>query len=179
MGFSIPVEETARQTMTVRPVGPQDLAAVMGLERRPGFAAFVGRSEEAEHRAMLADPRFAYRLGLAPDGEAIAFAILSGLGDPSGNLYLKRVAAVRPGEGIGTAFLARVLAEAFQTLGAWRFHLDCFADNRRAQAAYQKLGFSRDGVLRQAWLRPDGTRADLVLMALLKPEWEAHSAAGV
>ena len=85
MGFSIPVEETARQTMTVRPVGPQDLAAVMGLERRPGFAAFVGRSEEAEHRAMLADPRFAYRLGLAPDGEAIAFAILSGLGDPSGN----------------------------------------------------------------------------------------------
>ena len=40
--------------------------------------------------------------------------------------------------------------------------------------AYQKLGFSRDGVLRQAYRLPDGTRTDLVLMALLKPEWEAR-----
>ena len=123
---------------------------------------------------MLAAPGFAYRLGLAPDGQALAFAILSGLGDPHGDLYLKRIAVVRPGEGIGTAFLARVLDEAFETLGAWRFHLDCFAGNLRAQRAYAKLGFSRDGVLRQAYRLPDGTRTDLVLMALLNPEWAAR-----
>ena len=177
MGFSNPVDETARRSpvVVVRPADVPDVEAIMGLERRPGFAAFVGRSDAADHRAMLADPRFAYRLGLSADGEAVAFAILSGLGDPNGNLYLKRIAAVRPGEGVGTAFLARVLDEAFGDLGAWRFHLDCFESNRRAQAAYRKLGFSRDGVLRQAWLRPDGTRADLVLMALLKPEWQART----
>ena len=177
MAFSKLVSEAARPArMDVRPAGEADLAAVMAIERAPDFAAYVGRSEEAEHRAMMAAPGFAYRLGLAPGGAPLAFAILSGVGDPHGNLYLKRVAAVRPGEGIGTGFLALVLDEAFETLGAWRFHLDCFADNVRAQRAYLKLGFSRDGLLRQAYRMPDGTRTDLVLMALLKPEWEAIKA---
>ena len=81
---------------------------------------------------------------------------------------------------MGTAFLQRILDEAFGALGAWRFHLDCFAGNVRAQRAYKTLGFSRDGLLRQAYRRPDGTRTDLVLMALLKPEWAARKAeAGV
>ncbi len=180
MGFSNlmhesagPVEESVPPPMTVRPAGPDDVAAIMGLERRPGFEAHVGRSDEAEHRAMLARAGFAYRLGLAADGQPVAFAILSGLADPHGAVYLKRIAVVRPGEGIGTAFLARVIDEAFETLGAWRFHLDCFAGNLRAQSAYAKLGFTRDGVLRQAYRMPDGTRTDLVLMALLKPEWAA------
>jgi diamine N-acetyltransferase len=180
MGFSNLVDNSARtaapSAVTVRPAGPDDVAAIMGIERRPGFEALVGRSAEADHRAMLARAGFAYRLGIGAGGQAVAFAILSGLGDPHGNLYLKRVAAVRPGEGIGTAFLARVIDEAFETLGAWRFHLDCFAGNARAQSAYAKLGFTRDGVLRQAYRLPDGTRTDLVLMALLKPEWAARKA---
>jgi RimJ/RimL family protein N-acetyltransferase len=175
MAFSNLAEETAEPAsparLTVRAAGLADLEAIMAIERTPGFEALVGRSEEGEHRAMLSAPGFAYRLGISPDGRALAFAILSGLGDPHGNLYLKRIAVVRPGEGVGTAFLASVLDKAFGALGAWRFHLDCFADNFCAQRAYAKLGFSRDGVLRQAYRATDGTRRDLVLMALLSPEW--------
>ncbi len=162
----------AVRPLALREASADDLAAITGLERRPGFARYVGRSEEAEHWAMLASPAFAYRLGVGQDGAVEAFAILSGLGDPHRNLYLKRVAVVRPGEGVGTAFLKLVIDEAFGRLGAERLHLDCFADNARAQAAYTKLGFTRDGVLRQAYRLPDGTRTDLVLMALLRSEWE-------
>ena len=143
----------------------------MGIERMPGFEALVGRSEEAEHRAMLASTSTAYRLGTGPGGGVEAFAIVSGLGDPHGNLYLKRIAVVRPGEGVGTAFLGLVLDEAFGRLGAERLSLDCFADNARAQSSYAKLGFVREGILRQAYRLPDGTRRDLVMMALLKSEW--------
>ena len=113
---------------------------------------------------------------MGPEGEALAFAILTGLNDPHGNLYLKRIAVARPGEGIGTEFLSLVLDEAFGTSGAWRIHLDCFADNLRAQAAYAKLGFSRDGILRQAYRLSDGRRTDLVLMALLEDEWRRRAA---
>jgi len=173
MGFSNPIGHTAALGLTVRPAAEADLAAIMAIERGPGFEAFVGRSDEAEHRAMLASPDFAYRLGLDASGAAVAFAILTGLGGPHDNLYLKRIAAARPGDGMGTALLARVLDEAFGPLGAWRVHLSCFPGNAHAQRAYQKLGFSRDGLLRQAYRMPDGTRTDLVLMALLKPEWEA------
>ena len=123
---------------------------------------------------MLSSPSHAYRLGVGESGVVEAFAILRGLGDPHANLYLKRIAVARPGQGVGTAFLSLVLDEAFGPMGAERFHLDCFADNVRAQRAYEKLGFTRDGVLRQAYRLADGTRTDLIMMAILKSEWEAH-----
>ena len=181
MGISKPRVETSslapEPRLVVRPAGPEDLASVMRIERTPGFEAFVGRSEAAEHRAMLAAPGFAYRVAVGADGAPVAFAILSGVADPHGNLYLKRIAVDPPGAGVGTAFLARVIDEAFGPLGAFRFCLDCFASNARAQRAYEKLGFTRDGVLRQAYRLPDGSRSDLVLMALLRPEWLRRGAA--
>ncbi len=162
----------AASALTLRPAAPDDIGAVMAIERSPDFELWVARSEEGEHRAMLDSPSHAYRLGVGESGAIEAFAILRGLDDVHGNLYLKRVAVARPGQGLGTAFLSLVLDEAFGPLGAERFYLDCFADNARAQAAYLKLGMSRDGVLRQAYPLGDGTRADLVMMAILKREWE-------
>ena len=163
-------------TLTLRPATLADIGAVMAIERSPEFELCVGRSEEAEHRAMLDSPSHAYRLGIGAGGAVEAFAILRGLGDAHANLYLKRVAVARPGQGLGTAFLSLVLDEAFGPMGAERFYLDCFATNARAQRAYRKLGFSRDGVLRQAYRLGDGSRADLVMMALLKSEWRGREA---
>ena len=160
--------------LTLRPAALADIGAVMAIERSLNFELYVARSEEEEHRAMLSSPSHAYRLGVGESGAVEAFAILRGLGDPHANLYLKRVAVARPGQGLGTAFLGLVLNEAFGSMGAERFCLDCFADNARAQRAYLKLGLSRDGVLRQAYRLADGTRTDLIMMAILKSEWEAR-----
>ena len=154
-----------------------DIAAIMAIERLPGYEGFVGRSEEAEHRTMLGSPSYAYRLGVDATGAIEAFAILRGLDDPHGGLYLKRVVAARPGRGLGVGFLSLLLDEAFGELKAHRFWLDCFADNARAQRAYGKLGFAREGVLREAYRLPDGSRKDLVVMGLLKPEWQARRTA--
>ena len=160
--------------LTLRPALLADIGAMMAIERSPDYELSVARSEEEEHRAMLSMPSHAYRVGVGQSGAIEAFAILRGLGDPHLNLYLKRVAVSRPGQGVGTAFLSLVLDEAFGPMGAERFHLDCFADNIRAQRSYEKLGFIRDGVLRQAYRLADGTRVDLVMMAVLKSEWEAR-----
>ena len=160
--------------LTLRPAGLVDIGAVMAVERSQDYELYVARSEEEEHREMLSSPSHAYWLGVGESGAVEAFAILRGLGDPHLNLYLKRVAVARPGQGLGTAFLSLVLDEAFGPMGAERFHLDCFADNARAQRSYEKLGFTRDGVLRKAYRLADGTRADLVMMAILKTEWEAR-----
>ena len=159
--------------LTLRPALLLTSAPLMAIERSPDYELYVARSEGEEHRAMLSSSH-AYRVGVGQSGGVEAFAIVRGLGDPHLNLYLKRVAVARPGQGLGTAFLGLVLDEAFGPMGAERLHLDCFADNVRAQRAYEKLGFSRDGVLRQAYRRADGTRADLVMMAILKGEWEAR-----
>ena len=127
---------------------------------------------------MLASSRYAYFLGVDGDGAAVAFAILRDLDEPHGNLYLKRIAVDEPGRGVGTRFLALLIDWAFANTRAHRFCLDCFAENVRAQRAYAKLGFTRDGVLRQAYLAPDGRRRDLTLMALTRPEWLARPREG-
>jgi RimJ/RimL family protein N-acetyltransferase len=158
--------------LTLRPAAFADIGAVMAIERSPDFEFYVARSEAAEHRAMLDSSSHAYRLGIEESGAIEAFAILRGLGDAHGNLYLKRVAVARPGQGLGTTFLGLVLDEAFASMGAERFYLDCFADNARAQRAYCKLGMSREGLLRKAYRLDDGTRKDLVMMAILRHEWE-------
>jgi RimJ/RimL family protein N-acetyltransferase len=164
-------------SLTLRPARAGDLDAIMGLERGPGFELQVGRSSRAEHEAMFVSDRHRYFVGESEKGALAAFAILRDLDDPHGNVYLKRVAVTEPGAGVGTAFLALLIDWTFADPRAHRFHLDCFADNRRAQAAYAKLGFSRDGVLREAYLAPDGKRRDLILMALTRTEWAARSRA--
>ena len=150
----------------------------MAIERTAGFERYVGRSSLAEHRAMMASTNYAYFVGEDDDGVVVAFAILRDLEDAHGNVYLKRIAVSRPGEGLGGAFLALVVAWAFAHTAAHRFWLDCFAHNARAQRVYEKLGFTRDGVARQAYLAADGRRLDLTIMAITRPEWAARARGG-
>ena len=106
----------------------------MAIERSPDFEFRVGRSDEAEHRAMLDRPRTPTG-SASPTGCDRAFAILRGLGDAHGNLYLKRVAVARPGRA-GHAVPQPRPRGGVRAEGAERLYLDCFADNAPAQAAY-------------------------------------------
>ena len=159
--------------LTLRAASAGDLDAIMAIERTPGFERWVWRSSAEEHRAMMADANTAYLVGEA-GGEVVAFAILRDLNDPHGNLYLKRVAVARPDHGVGGASLERVVDSAFDRVGAHRFWLDCFSHNARAQRVYEKLGFTRDGVLREAYVGADGVRRDLTMMALTRSQWVAR-----
>ncbi|HXT08449.1 MAG TPA: GNAT family N-acetyltransferase [Roseiarcus sp.] len=158
-------------SLLLRPATAADLDAIMAIERAPGYERRVGRSTLGEHQALLAGPRHAYFVGAREGVEA--FAILRDLDDINGNVYLKRIAA-RPGRSAGRALLRLLLDWTFAHTQAHRFHLDCFDDNAPAQAMYARLGFSRDGVLREAYLDADGRRRDLVLMALTRPQWAAQ-----
>ena len=62
---------------------------------------------------------------------------------------------------------------AFDTLRLHRLSLDVFSFNTRAIRAYERAGFVREGVLRDA-IVTDGGYADDVLMAMLESEWRAR-----
>jgi len=47
-----------------------------------------------------------------------------------------------------------------------------FSYNQRAIALYEKLGFRREGIFREH-LERDGTRFDMYLYGILRPEWLA------
>jgi RimJ/RimL family protein N-acetyltransferase len=75
--------------------------------------------------------------------------------------------------GLGTEATRLILGHAFDALGLHRVGLEVYAFNPRAARAYEKVGFVREGVRRDA-LRFDGEWVDSVVMAILDHEWSAH-----
>jgi RimJ/RimL family protein N-acetyltransferase len=152
-----------------------DIATIMEIERSPGYDQLVGRSSAEFHARAIVDPDHVYLVGLKDDVTIGGFGILRGVSDIMGNLTLKRIAVARPGEGFGKSLLVEIIDWVFENTRTHRFWLDHIITNDRAAHVYQSCGFQREGVMRQAYALPDGTRIDLALMSILRPEWEARS----
>ncbi len=119
-------------------------------------------------------------------GEAFAFAVRDNQSGKivGGTRYLHIDGANRRLEIGGTWYAQRMqrtaintecklllLAHAFETLRciAVEFRTDWF--NKRSQAAIERLGAKRDGVLRNHMIMPDGRIRDTVVYSLIQNEW--------
>jgi len=73
--------------------------------------------------------------------------------------------------GLNTESKLLMLRHAFETLGAERvvWHTDVL--NLRSQAAIERLGATREGVLRHHRRRPDGSLRDTVQYSMVREEW--------
>ncbi len=81
------------------------------------------------------------------------------------------------GRGLGEQALRAVLRSAFEDHGLHRVWLHTFADNTRAEALYQKVGFTLEGVEREAlWM--DGAFVSQRRWSLLAHEWRGAVSAG-
>jgi RimJ/RimL family protein N-acetyltransferase len=76
------------------------------------------------------------------------------------------------GKGYGTEATRLITGFAFETLNLNRVWLHVTAENAAGIRAYEKVGYRREGVLRQA-LYKEGRYQDLVTMAILRDEWDA------
>lgn len=146
---------------------------VMATERTDGFDRFVGRWDEARHRAAFADGRHVYFIGRA-GGEPVGFAIVRDWAAPERVASIKRIAVARPGQGHGRALLAQVVDAVFNETNAWRVWLGVFPENLRARRAYEAVGFKAEGVARGSAFFYGAHRDELV-MAVLRPEWEGRA----
>ncbi len=80
-------------------------------------------------------------------------------------------------QGYGREAMELIIDFAFREVNLHRVQLSVFDYNERARALYEKLGFQREGTLREA-LHRDGRRYDMHLYGLLRREWEARRGAG-
>jgi RimJ/RimL family protein N-acetyltransferase len=88
--------------------------------------------------------------------------IAIGIGEPSAR-----------GQGYGYDTMSLLLRFAFNELNLHRVQLAVFGYNTRAIHLYEKLGFVREGTLREALLR-EGQRFDLYNYGMLASEWRAR-----
>lgn len=156
---------------------PDDVPALMAIERLPGYDILVGRWERDKHLAEMASPSNAYFA--LRDGEALAgFAIVLGLDDPNNRAHLKRIAVAEPGRGAGAALLAGLLDHVYAASETNRLDLDVFAGNARAKRAYEKAGFTAEGLLREHHRADDGGYRDAWLMSILRRDWVSRRTGG-
>jgi len=77
------------------------------------------------------------------------------------------------GTGLNTEAKLLLLRRAFDGLGAVRVVWRTDLGNERSQAALERIGAQREGVLRASTRLPDGTLRDAVQYAMTAPDWPA------
>ena len=74
------------------------------------------------------------------------------------------------GKGYGTEAMIQTLGYGFNTLKLHRIHLGVYPFNPRAIHVYEKIGFKREGIQRDA-LFIDGRFHDMITMSILEDEF--------
>lgn len=77
------------------------------------------------------------------------------------------------GTGLGRDFVAALRDYAFEVLRVDCLWLSAATDNPCARQLHEKPDFSHEGTLRQRRKRRAGDIAELDIMSVLHPEWEA------
>jgi ribosomal-protein-alanine N-acetyltransferase len=162
---------TESRKALLRPMTPGDLNEVAELE----FALF---GEEAWTPHMLADeleqqPESRFYLVAVLGQQIVGYGGLlavdaDGAGDGQADVLTLAVATGHWGNGIGSALLEALLAEASGRRCAEVF-LEVRTDNTRAQRLYRRHGFTEIGI-RRGYYQPSGADAIVMRLALGAPE---------
>jgi len=155
-------------TWRLRRAGPDDLDAVMAIER----AVFGSDAWSAESmRAELSD-RHSYYLVATPADALEPVEAYAGLrsphGAPQADIQTIAVSEGARRHGLGRVLMRALLAEA-RDRGAREVFLEVRADNPPAQSLYGSLGFEPIAV-RPAYYQPDGVDAVVMRLRIPAPE---------
>ena len=74
-------------------------------------------------------------------------------------------------QGYGTDAMRVLVRFIFNEMNMNKIKLHVFSFNERAKRVYEKIGFKVEGILRQELFR-EGRYHDVIVMGLLKSEWE-------
>lgn len=123
---------------------------------------------------VIADPgRVGYAQRLRDDGRLIGTTSSYDIDPANRAIAIGHTWLGRPWwrTGLNTESKFLMLRYAFEVLGAERVAWHTDIANTRSQAAIERLGAAREGVLRHHRLRRNGTWRDTVCYSLLRPEW--------
>ncbi|MEI8297776.1 MAG: GNAT family N-acetyltransferase [Pseudomonadota bacterium] len=166
--------QEARPGIHLRQATSDDLGFIYATERLPGYELLTGQWSHEEHVACLAHADTRYLVASPSGGELQGFVILQPLADRHEGTKIKRIAVTTPGAGFGQPLLLAVFDWVFTHTSSYRLWLDVFTHNGRAQHVYRSVGMREDGLLRQAYQMPDGSRSDRLIMSILRSEWRAR-----
>lgn len=147
----------------------REVARLTGSKR-----AFTEKEVLSFFENALEDPDWHYFLICSPEGRIIGESVINEI-DWDRRCANFRIAIFHPeyrGRGVGTWATRLTRDYAFAGLKLHRLELEVYSFNPRAEKAYAKAGFQREGVLRDAVRDGDGY-GSVILMAILESDWLA------
>lgn len=135
----------------------------------------VRQAREAIHQIADAPDRVAYAQRLRSTGELVGVTAFYEMVPPLRALGIGHtwIAQRFWRTGVNTDSKLVMLGRAFDELGVERVVWHTDIRNVRSQAAIERLGATREGVLRHHRIRPDGSWRDTVQYSMLSHEWPA------
>jgi aminoglycoside 6'-N-acetyltransferase len=162
----LPVLSSER--LTLRPLTDEDVEVLLPAVYLPGIAEWWGDTSDADYQ----------REGFRNEGRAFAI----GVGDEVAGWicfheelepdYKQAALDImllpdHQAKGLGPEALRTCIRWLIDDRGHHRFTIDPSAENHRAIAAYESVGFKPVGLLRKAERAPDGHWRDSLMMDLL------------
>jgi RimJ/RimL family protein N-acetyltransferase len=171
----------------IRPLGPADAGKLRRFVSDPevAYLLFEELGGEPPSTPLLAAMIFFQALANTPD-----FGIVEPSGRLVGSVRLWRISERNRsamltifigekavwGKGYGQDALRLVLRHAFGAMNLHRVELHVFDFNERAIRCYERVGFVREGVRREALLR-DRRYHDIIVMGVTREEFLARESA--
>lgn len=113
-----------------------------------------------------------YQWGIADqEDRIIGTCTLAGIDRDNGRAEIGfALTSERWGEGLASEAVALLLRHAFEELGLHRIEADVDPLNDRSLSLLERIGFRKEGYLRERW-RVGGGVQDSILLGLLRREW--------
>ncbi len=140
-----------------------------GTFTREMIDAYVARQIAADD-----DSRASFIISLPGDSQALGEVVINEVDhdNHSANIRIAMFDESGVGRGYGTEAMRLMVNYGFTQMNLHRISLGVYAFNPRAIRAYEKVGFKREGVLRDD-LFWGGEYVDSIVMSILAHEWEA------
>lgn len=118
------------------------------------------------------DSRASFIITLPDDSKALGEVVINEIDhdNHSANIRIAMFHEGAVGKGYGTEAMKLMVNYGFTQLDLHRISLGVYVFNPRAIRAYEKVGFKREGVLRDD-LFWDGQYVDSIVMSILAHEW--------
>ena len=149
------------------------------LARWLPWAATYGHQDSLDYVARTQsqiEAEEAYEGAIVVDGELVGGAGLHAIDRLNHSTSIGYwLAAAAQGSGLMTATVRALLDHAFGARGLHRVVIEAVVDNVRSRAIPERLGFTEEGILREAKL-VRGRYEDAALYAMLASEWPSSAA---